>query len=302
MRASSSQLGPLSRQNGIFFVLAAAMLWGTTGTAQAFAPLGYDPKVIGAMRLFVGGAALFAWSAWQQEFGRWRDWNWLVLGFAAFFTASYQLCFFAAVATTGVAMGTVVAIGSAPVFGGLLGRIFRGEELSGRWWWATLLAVSGCSLLALASAALKLNAWGVLLAIGAGASYAGYTLFLKGLLAHHPPTAVMALVACGGALLLSPALLKSDPAWLAQWRSVAVILHLGLVSMALSYFLFARGLRLLPVSTAVTLTLAEPMTATILGLAILGERLNGQSLAGIVLVFAGLLVLIVRLPKRNENL
>ena len=58
----------------------------------------------------------------------------------------------------------------------------------------------------------------------------------------------------------------------------------------------------MPVSTAVTLTLAEPMTATILGLAILGERLNGQSLAGIVLVFAGLLVLIVRLPKRNENL
>ena len=89
MRASSSQLGPLSRQNGIFFVLAAAMLWGTTGTAQAFAPLGYDPKVIGAMRLFVGGAALFAWSAWQQEFGRWRDWNWLVLGFAAFFTGFF---------------------------------------------------------------------------------------------------------------------------------------------------------------------------------------------------------------------
>lgn len=291
-----------SRQAGIFFVLAAAILWGTTGTAQAFAPSGYDPKVIGALRLLVGGSALFAWAAWQREFGRWRDWNWLLLACAAFFTASYQLCFFAAVDTTGVAAGTVVAIGSSPVFGGLLGRIFRGEALPGRWWMATLLAICGCALLGFSSAALEVNAWGIVLAIGAGASYAAYTLFLKGLLARYPPTAVMALVACGGALLLSPALLRIEPAWLLQWRSVAVILHLGLASMALSYFFFARGLRLLPMSTAVTLTLAEPMTATILGLAVLGERLSGQSLAGVVLIFTGLLVLIVRLPKPEKKL
>ena len=300
--SAASQSSALSRQTGIFCVLAAAILWGTTGTAQAFAPSGYDPKVIGAMRLLVGGGAFFAWAAWQGEFGRWRDWNWPVLACAAFFTASYQLCFFAAVDTTGVAAGTVVAIGSSPVFGGLLGRIFRGEELSGRWWMATMLAVCGCALLGFSGAALEVNAWGIVLAIGAGASYAAYTLFLKGLLARHPPTAVMALVACGGALLLSPALLRLDPAWLMQWRSVAVILHLGLASMALSYFFFARGLRLLPMSTAVTLTLAEPMTATILGLTVLGERLSGQSFAGVALIFTGLLVLIARLPKKKENL
>ena len=81
---------------------------------------------------------------------------------------------------------------------------------------------------------------------------------------------------------------------------MAVVLHLGLASMALSYWFFARGLRLLPVSTAVTLTLAEPMTATMLGLIVLGERLSGQSLAGVVLIFAGLLVLVCRLPKKKE--
>ena len=34
--------------------------------------------------------------------------------------ASFQLTFFAAVKLTGVAMGTVVAIGSAPIFAGLV--------------------------------------------------------------------------------------------------------------------------------------------------------------------------------------
>ncbi len=288
-------------QKGVFFVVLAAMLWGTTGTAQAFAPAGYDPKVIGAMRLLVGGGALWLWSIFKGEFGPWRDWNWLLVGAAALCIASYQLCFFAAVDATGVAAGTVVAIGSSPVFGGLLGHFFRGEQLHGRWWGATLLAVCGCSLLGLNSTAVEVNAWGLFLAIGAGASYAAYTLFLKGLVGSHPPTAVMAIVACGGALLLSPALLYCDPVWLVQWRSLAVILHLGLASMALSYWFFGRGLRLLPVSTAVTLTLAEPLTAATLGLVVLGERLNGQSLAGVALIFAGLVILVIRQPKRNRN-
>ena len=42
------------------------------------------------------------------------------------------------------------------------------------------------------------------------------------------------------------------------------------------------------------------MTATMLGLIVLGERLSGQSLAGVVLIFAGLLVLVYRLPKKKE--
>ena len=64
------------RQLGIACILAAAMLWGTTGTAQAFAPPGSDPLVIGALRLLLGGSVLCAVSGWQQEFWHCRDWNW----------------------------------------------------------------------------------------------------------------------------------------------------------------------------------------------------------------------------------
>ena len=82
---------------------------------------------------------------------------------------------------------------------------------------------------------------------------------------------------------------------------MAVALYLGLVTLALSYWLLARGLRGLPASTVVTLGLAEPVTATLLGLVVLGERLHGLSAAGIVLVFAGLLVLAAPLPRRGAG-
>ena len=38
-------------RSGVWFVLMAAILWGTTGTTQAFAPAGFDPMVIGTLRL-----------------------------------------------------------------------------------------------------------------------------------------------------------------------------------------------------------------------------------------------------------
>jgi DME family drug/metabolite transporter len=57
--------------------------------------------------------------------------------------ALYQLSFFAAVRLTGVAVGTVVAIGTGPAAAGVLGRLVNGERLSARWARATALAARG---------------------------------------------------------------------------------------------------------------------------------------------------------------
>lgn len=279
---------------GHWYVLGAALLWGTTGTAQAFAPAGFDPKVIGALRLLIGGIALMMLALYRRELGSLRDWNWRPVLLAAAFTATYQLCFFAAVAKTGVAIGTIVGIGSAPIAGGLLGMIFRGERPGRRWLLATVLAIIGCSLLSLSGGAVAIDPVGILLALGAGVSYGAYTLMIKGLLERHTPNAVMAVVVCVGALMLSPALLNIDPAWLLQPGSIGVVLHLGLATMALSYWLFARGLQTVQVATAVTLSLAEPMTAATLGILVLGEQLNVQAFSGIALIFGGLVVLVVK--------
>ncbi|SHJ29010.1 drug/metabolite transporter, DME family [Malonomonas rubra DSM 5091] len=283
---------------GAWFVLGAALLWGTTGTAQAFAPSGFDPKIIGTLRLLVGGIALLILAVSRRELGQLSDWQWRPVLLAAAFTACYQISFFAAVAKTGVAIGTVVGIGSAPIAGGLLGRIFRGEQLDRRWLLATLLAIFGCALLSLANGgAVTIDLFGIFLAIIAGAAYAAYTLVIKGLLQKHSPNAVMAVVVCVGAVMLSPTLVNCDLQWLMQPRSIAVVLHLGLATMALSYWLFARGLQTVQVATATTLSLAEPMTAATLGIVVLGEQMNPQAFSGILLIFLGLAALVLRIRR-----
>lgn len=279
---------------GHWFVLGAAILWGTAGTAQALTPAGYDPAAIGALRLLIGGLALLLLALSRKELRPPRGWHWLPLLLAAAFTSSYQLCYFSAVAKTGVAVGTVVAMGSAPIAGGLLGLIFRGERPGRRWYLATPLAIVGCILLSFSGGEVAVDPLGILLALGAGCSYAAYALMIKRLLDKYSPNTLIAFVVCLGALILSPALLRMDVDWLVQPSTLLVAMYLGLATMALSYWLFARGMQTVQVAGAVTLTLAEPMTAALLGIFVLGETLNIQAFVGIGLIFFGLVVLIIK--------
>ena len=281
-------------KSGPFFVIAAAILWGTTGTAQAFAPDGAQPVSVGAVRLAVGGLALLALAVLRGAFNDSQPWPKAATGVAAASMAAYQLFFFAGVARTGVAVGTVVTIGSGPVWAGLLGILVLGERPSRRWLSATSLAVLGCVLLVTAGSDINVDVGGIGLALGGGLSYAVYAVSSKTVLDAHLPDAATAVIFTLGAVFLLPWLFITDLTWLAQPGGLALALHLGLLATAVAYALFARGLRLVPVATAVTLSLAEPLTAGLLGVFLLGEQLTILALLGIVLLFTGLAMLSAR--------
>ena len=276
---------------GAGWVLAAAVLWGTTGTAQALAGSAADPLTVGAVRLAVGSLALLGAAALRGALRSLGGVRWPGLVAAAVCMAAYQPLFFAGVGRTGVAVGTVVGIGSAPVAAGLLGALLRREVPNGRWMAATALTLLGCVLLAVPGRELAADPVGILLAAGAGTAYAGYSAITKGLVRRHGPDGVAAVVFSLAALLLLPLLWRGNLSWLGQARGLAVALHLGLVATAAAYLLFHRGLARVPVGTAATLSLAEPATATVLGVVVLGERLAPVTWAGVGAILAGLVVL-----------
>jgi DME family drug/metabolite transporter len=286
-----------SSNRDAWMVLAAGVLWGTTGTAQAFAPAGASPLAIGSIRLLVGGTALLILALVRRQLHL-HGWPLWPTALVLTGIALYQVCFFAAVARAGVAVGTIVAIGSAPMLAGLLGLVLLSERPTGRWLFATLLAVGGCTLLVVAgsdaASAVHLDAVGVLLALGAGACYALYTIASRQLLRVQPPDAVTAVAFFGGALLLGPLLFVVDLSWLTQPAGLLVALHLGIVTTALSYILYIRALLTVTSATAVTLALMEPFTAATLGVVVLGEQLTPAAILGITLLLVGLLVLTIR--------
>lgn len=279
-------------------MLLAATLFGTTGTAQALGPSASSPLGVGAARLAVGGLALLAvlpavGARHCEALALWRTRGGVVAGLCA---GAYQVCFFAGVQRAGVAVGTLVAIGSGPVLTGVLAGRLLGERPGRTWFVATGLCLAGLVTLVLGgSASGRADPVGILLAALAGLAYAAYTVLAKQQLdAGHRPAAVMAAAFGLGGLLSLPVLLTQPLGWLTTGAGVALALYLGLVTTTLAYLLFVRGLAVLHAGPVTTLVLAEPVVATALGIAVLGERLSVLGGVGAVLVLAGLVLQGVR--------
>jgi drug/metabolite transporter, DME family len=277
---------------GTWLILVAAMLWGTTGTSQAFMPADSSPLVVGALRLLVGGTVLLALS-WLRGSLRLQGMPLPVLLLAGFFVALYQVCFFWAVARTGVAAGTIVGMGSSPIFAGLLDWCFQRRKPGLRWCLSTLVALIGCGLLLFGSGDVRIDAHGIGLALLAGLAYASYILLAKIMLPGRSSENVTALMFTVGALFLLPLLFSADLGWLGATNGWLLVLHLGVIATALSYWLFARGLESVPASTAVTLSLAEPLTAGLLAVAVVGERLSIPAWCGLLSILAALVILVM---------
>jgi DME family drug/metabolite transporter len=306
----------------VLAVILAAVLFGTTGTAQAFGPEGASSVSIGAARILVGGGLLGAIalvtalrrrtseagaaSAPGPHSPR-RPPSWLLVVVGGLGVLAYQPLFFLGTAQNGVAVGTVVALGSAPVLTGLLDWLLRRRFPGPLWLLATLIASAGVVLmsgmpavwlgvettgLTGAGAASAVSLPGILASVGAGASYAVYTLAAKALLDRGwSPTASMGAVFGTAAALSLPVLLSTDTSWLLTAEGLTMALWLGIITTGLAYVLFGWGLKRLPAATVSTLTLAEPLTATVLGTLVLGEMLSGLATAGLVVLAAGLVVL-----------
>jgi DME family drug/metabolite transporter len=289
---------PATRGMGPVQILTAAILWGTTGTTQALAPAGVSTAGVAALRVVVGGVALVAVALLRRALPA-RGLSLVRACIPAGALVGAQLCFFAAVERTGVAVGTVVSIGSAPVLGGALTWLFRRHAPGRRWAFATAMALVGCALLLTAGRSLEVDPFGVALALVVGAGYAAYTLTTRDLVSSHSPDAVTAIVFGLAAAAMAPvlAVVPLEP-MLSPW-GVAATAHLGLLTVAFAYSIFTRGLRHVRAADALTLTLAEPLTATVLGAVVLDERLTLPAWAGTGLILSSLVALSVE-PGRDD--
>lgn len=274
-------------------VLLAALLWGTTGTAQALAPNTASPLAFGAVRVLAGGLFLAAYSLCRRRLNL-RGLPVMPLLISALAMALYQPLFFTAVRHTGIAVGTVVTLASAPVMTGILEWLVYGRRPSAAWRLATLCAIAGACLLFSGRLGGEASVVGLLMAAGAGSTFAFYTLASKRLLAQHNAETAASAVFCLSGLMLSPLLLAGDLSWLVTLNGAAAALHIGIAATGIAYLLFTSGLQKLPASSAVTLSMAEPVTASLLGVLVIGESLTPLAWLGLALLLLGIGVLALR--------
>ena len=157
---------------------------------------------------------------------------------------AYQPAFLLGTSLNGVAMGTMVALGSAPAMTGALSWAVERRFPGLRWAVATLVATAGVVLLGgvfdvfFGKATSSVNLAGLLGSLGAGFSYAIYTLIFKRLIddGWHPSSSadtVFGLAAILGVVLLS----FTDTRWMATGPGITMALWLGLGTTTVAYLL-----------------------------------------------------------------
>jgi len=289
----------------IVAVLLAVLCFSTTGMAQALSGVDASALSVGASRLLVGGTVLGLVALLDtrrapahpgttaRSHGLPTTWV-IVLGVLG--VLAYQPFFFAGTRMNGVAVGTVITLGSSPVTTGILDALIRRRLPSRRWVVATAIALVGVLLVSgltgTGGGGIALTPVGILASLGAGAAYALLTVSSKLLLDRSwAPTAAMGTLFGVAALLSVPVLLATRTEWLRTPSGIALALWLGLVTTATAYLLFGWGLERLPPTTVATLSLAEPLGATVLGVAVLHEQLTLAAVVGIAVIVFGLVLL-----------
>ena len=175
----------------------------------------------------------------------------------------------------------------------LLAAILRAEALTGRKLAGVLLAFAGVALaLGGSGATAPPGAWrGDLVMLAAAMCGAVYNVAVRPLLRRHPPLAFITQAMLAGTVVLAIAsAMAGEPARLIALppREWGAVVYLGVVGGALALWLWTLALELTtPTRVAVTVT-ANPVVASGLGLAVLGEPVAVPLLAGLAGVLVGI--------------
>ena len=194
---------------------------------------------------------------------------------------------------------------TTPLLTLVVARAFAGEALAGRKLAGVLIGLAGVGIL-VGPAALGSNASsviGMLCILGGSLSYAVSALWMRRL-RHIPPlVSSAAQLICSSAMLL-PVAGVAERFWLLPAPGVPAILavlSLALFSTALAYIVFFRINASSGPSNVMLVTLLIPVTATLLGVLILGEAVTPHQIAGALVIASGLAVIDGRLLARFQR-
>jgi drug/metabolite transporter, DME family len=297
--------GRRSARTGLLQVCGAGVLWGTGGLVVTVLHErdGLGAMTISAWRMAMAAVALIGFAVVTRRSGlvletlRTHPVLAVLVGCG---TALYQGLFFVSVLLVGVSVATVVSLGLAPILAAIWEHATARTRPSGREAGVLFAALGGLVLISATAghgprAPGDRPVLGLILAVASGATYAATTVLGHSLASRVDSVALTTCATAAGAVALAPflglAAASGGPLATRGAVSLALLVYLGVATMALAYGLLYAGLRTTSGSAATVGTLVEPLSAALLAAVLLGERLTWPALVGGALILLAVLAL-----------
>ena len=301
----TGSLGDVSRSYVIYIGLLAAF-WGASYMFIKVAGRAFEPTTMIMLRLLIASSLLLlvlavqrGWAATLEEM-RALGWEGFALGLVNGAIPFTLIAWGERHIDSGVA---AIANASMPIFVVLLAIRWKpSETVRGLRLVGFLVGLVGVGVLA--GIHPKGGWWGAagtLAVVVASVSYAIGSLWGQRLIARTSGLVLSATSMFGGLLVLLPFGLLQLPSHVPGWKPTGSVIALAVIGTAVAQIIAYRALRNDGAARLSLVTYLLPATALIYGVALLGEPLTWQELAGMVLILGGVAVGsgAVRFPRRE---
>lgn len=283
------------KKRALIYIVLAGILWGTSGLfVNAMKPLGLSSLQMVAIRAVVSavGMSLYA-LIWNRNCFK-ANFKQLILyffsGLGIYLTATF---YYISMNLSSVSTA-VVLMYTAPIFVMIYSVLFFGEKFTKNKGISLVAMLVGCALVSGVVGGMKFDFLGILAGFASGLTYSAYNIITKMQMRYkcNPISAsmysfiFMALIAL---LLCKPAFIGEVIA--TKPSSLILMIGTGVCTCVLPYFLYTLSLKALPVGTAASLGIIEPLSATVFSVIFLKEHLGIFSIIGIVMIIGAVFIL-----------
>lgn len=283
---------------GYMLIMLAGCMWGTTGVFSRvmYTYLGGTSSTAAFYRMLGAVLLMGIYVALRNPKDLRLDKGTVKLAAFQGLTTGclFSLAYISAIGYLGMSTAAILLY-TSPVYVIIISRIMFGEEIGPNKIIAVMINLLGCALTVTGgSFQLKgLSIVGILLGLGAGLCYS--MLPICGRLAAgriKPETITFYSMVFGLIFLLIFAQpWKNQSLHLADWRLILWSLLCGLVTTALPFTLYTYGMSIISEpSKGPVLASLENVSASVLGVILFGEFMNGWKVGGILLVFFSIIV------------
>ena len=287
---------------GYLFALFTITVWGSTFISSKLLLRSYTPCQIMLTRFLLAYGALWLLRPRRLKLERKRELAFLLLGLSGcslyFYTENTAL-------TYTLASNVSIIVAAAPMFTALLAHFTGQERFRSGTLWGFLAAFTGVVLVVCnGTFVLKLNPRGDLLALGAAACWAVYSVLLRRVSQDLDPLLVTRRTLFWGAVTALPMVLAEGVPYPVEPLLTPVVagnfLFLGLIGSGLCYVLWNKAFLLLGVVATNNFIYLNPFVTIVTARLFLKEPISPLAILGACLITAGV-VIAQREPAANKT-
>ena len=284
---------------GNILIIVAGLFWGSMGIfVRHLNDLGFTSIQVACLRLTTAGILFAIILLIKDPKGfkiKAKDIPlFLALGLVSilFFTC----CYFTAIRLMTMSTAAILLY-TSPIWVMILAIIFLKEKITVQKIIALVLAFAGCVLVSGFGG--KVTLFGILVGLGSGLGYGLYSIFGTFALKKYSTFTVTCytflIAGFGSVFVANPADLVSKISAAENKLSLfGFVLLTSVVTAVIPFLLYTLGLNRTTAGKAAVLATVEPAAATVFGFFVMGETIGPVAIAGILLVFAAIVVLSIR--------